>query len=176
MGVEIGGFTIKEVGILDDSNKLFAVGKFPPTYKPSVEESTSKAIKILFNLTTSNAAKINLKVGNTKVYVTRDVFQNYTDTQNKTLQNLDSDLDEIEKALSNKADKTDIPTNFYTKSESDDKFALKNELTASQTALNELKEIRKGNVGNIITKFYPVKKENSFNYFVCDGAPILKEE
>lgn len=78
IGVEIGGFTIKEVGILDSKNKLFAVGKFPPTYKPSVSESTSKAIKILFKLTTSNASKIELKVDNTKVYATNELLNEKT--------------------------------------------------------------------------------------------------
>lgn len=176
IGVEIGGFTIKEIGILDSKNKLFAVGKFPPTYKPSVSESTSKAIKILFKLTTSNASKIELKVDNTKVYATNELLNEKTKELKVGINSTDKKLETLNDALKDKADKTEIPTDFYTKNASDEKFAFKDELAALQNALNEFENIRKGSVGNMILKLYPVKNENSLDYFTCDGAPILKEE
>lgn len=221
MGVEVGGFEINEIGVIDGSGNLFAVGRFPRTYKPSIDESSAKAIKLLIKIKSSNADKIELKVDNTKVYATIESL-----IELKTGTNLKLDLKADKTALESYALKTELPTDFYARAEVDEKisnidlspYALKTEIpsdfyaraevdaklenidlssytlkadhdalanAALGTAKNatkalemsaNLESIRKGNVGNIVTKFYPIKKENSFSYFVCDGAPILKEE
>lgn len=51
----IGGFWIREVGIIDEDGDLFAVGKYPATYKPETTEGTVKELGIRMVLTVTNA-------------------------------------------------------------------------------------------------------------------------
>ncbi len=53
---EHGGFWIREVGIFDSDGDLFAVGKYPATYKPISEEGTVKELGVRMILRVSNAS------------------------------------------------------------------------------------------------------------------------
>ena len=102
---EVGGFYIKTAGIFCDDGSLFAVARLADTYKPLLNEGSSKDITLNFKLQIANANEsIILKVDNNVVLATRKWSENQ---------------------FLKKTDKIDA----YTKRESDDKFALKTELT-----------------------------------------------
>ena len=102
---EVGGFYIKTAGIYCDDGSLFAVARLADTYKPLLNEGSSKDITLNFKLQIANANdSIVLKVDNNVVLATRK----WSDA-----------------TFLKKTDKIDA----YTKKESDDKFALKTELT-----------------------------------------------
>lgn len=101
---EVGGFYIKTAGIYCDDGSLFAVARLADTYKPLLNEGSSKDITLNFKLQIANASEsIILKVDNNIVLATRKW---------------------CEKMFLKIKDKIDA----YTKQESDDKFALKIEL------------------------------------------------
>ena len=101
---EVGGFYIKTAGIYCDDGSLFAVARLADTYKPLLNEGSSKDITLNFKLQIANASEsIILKVDNNIVLATRKW---------------------CEKMFLKLKDKIDA----YTKQESDDKFALKIEL------------------------------------------------
>ena len=60
---EVGGFYIREVGIYDSDNVLFAIGKVPETYKPNTVNGVHKQIVLrLFFAVSDAAASITLDV------------------------------------------------------------------------------------------------------------------
>ena len=102
---EVGGFYIKTAGIYCDDGSLFAVARLADTYKPLLNEGSSKDITLNFKLQIANASEsIILKVDNNIVLATRKW---------------------CEKMFLKLKDKIDA----YTKQESNEKFALKTELT-----------------------------------------------
>ena len=102
---DVGGFYIKTAGIFCDDGSLFAVARLADTYKPLLNEGSSKDITLNFKLQIANASEsVILKVDNNVVLATRKWSENQ---------------------FLKKTDKIDA----YTKKESDDKFALKTELT-----------------------------------------------
>lgn len=102
---EVGGFYIKTAGIYCDDGSLFAVARLADTYKPLLNEGSSKDITLNFKLQIANASEsVILKVDNNIVLATRKW---------------------CEKMFLKIKDKIDA----YTKQESDKKFALKIELT-----------------------------------------------
>ena len=60
----VGGFWIREVGVFDSDGDLFAVGKYPPTYKPLANEGTVKELGIRMVLAVSNAASVVVTYNN----------------------------------------------------------------------------------------------------------------
>lgn len=69
---EVGGFYIKTAGIYCDDGSLFAVARLADTYKPLLNEGSSKDITLNFKLQISNANEsIILKVDNNVVLATR---------------------------------------------------------------------------------------------------------
>ena len=101
---EVGGFYIKTVGIYCDDGSLFAVARLADTYKPLLNEGSSKDITLNFKLQIANASEsIILKVDNNIVLATRKW---------------------CEKMFLKLKDKIDA----YNKTESDEKFALKDDL------------------------------------------------
>lgn len=110
---EVGGFYIKTAGIYCDDGSLFAVARLADTYKPLLNEGSSKDITLNFKLQIANASdSIVLKVDNNVVLATRKWSENQ---------------------FLKKTDKIDA----YTKRESDDKFAPKTSLPSLATETKE---------------------------------------
>lgn len=110
---EVGGFYIKTAGIYCDDGSLFAVARLADTYKPLLNEGSSKDITLNFKLQIANANEsIILKVDNNIVLATRKW---------------------CEKMFLKIKDKIDA----YTKKESDDKFAPKTSLPGLATETKE---------------------------------------
>lgn len=107
---EVGGFYIKTAGIYCDDGSLFAVARLADTYKPLLNEGSSKDITLNFKLQISNANEsIILKVDNNVVLATRKW---------------------CEKMFLKIKDKIDA----YTKEQSDDKFVTKEDIATEAKA------------------------------------------
>lgn len=133
---EVGGFYIKTAGIFCDDGSLFAVARLADTYKPLLNEGSSKDITLNFKLQIANASEsIILKVDNNIVLATRKW---------------------CEKMFLKLKDKIDA----YTKSESDEKFALKTEL---QKAIP---------VGSYL--LYSSSTNTPDGFLRCDGSALDK--
>jgi len=57
---DAGGFWIREVGIFDADGELFAIGKYPATYKPVIEEGAVKDLCVRMILKFANASNVSL--------------------------------------------------------------------------------------------------------------------
>ena len=68
----VGGWYIREVGLLDKDGVLIAIGKFPETYKPKLPAGASKQIVIRAVMEVTNAAAVTLMVDPSLVMATVD--------------------------------------------------------------------------------------------------------
>ncbi len=135
---DVGGFYIKTAGIFCDDGSLFAVARLADTYKPLLSEGSSKDITLSFRLQIANANdSIVLKVDNNVVLATRK----WSDA-----------------TFLKKTDKIDA----YTKAQSDDKFALKIELTDGLP------------IGAYLS--YPSQKAIPAGFLIADGRSLKKAE
>ncbi|MBB5320465.1 phage tail protein [Marinobacter oulmenensis] len=73
---DVGGWTIREVGIYDVDGDLIGYGNYPETYKPVLAEGSSRTQTIRFVMEVSDTAAVTLKVDPSVVLATRD----YADT------------------------------------------------------------------------------------------------
>lgn len=124
---DIGGFSIREVGVFDDSNSLIAIGKYPETYKPVATDGSTKELYIKMTLEVTNASSVELKIDPTVILATKKDINILTNSiaqittqlsdmeQQQTTQNANialkanqSDLDITNTNLALKADKTDL--------------------------------------------------------------------
>jgi phage-related tail fiber protein len=67
----IGGFTVREVGLFTSSGVLFAISNFPDTYKPLVANGSSADLVINFGLLASNTSLITITIDPSVVQATR---------------------------------------------------------------------------------------------------------
>lgn len=67
----VGGFTIREVGIVDDTNNLLVIAKHPESYKPSADDGTIKDMIINLVIEVSNASAVKLKIDPTVILATK---------------------------------------------------------------------------------------------------------
>lgn len=70
----VGGFFVREYGVFDDQGDMIAICKCSETYKPTLEEGSTKELAFNMILTISNINSIQLKIDKTLVFVTRDEF------------------------------------------------------------------------------------------------------
>ena len=67
----VGGFTVREIGLFDINNNLLAVGKMAETYKPVMEEGSAKDLYIEVIIEVTNANVVTLKVDPTFIYASK---------------------------------------------------------------------------------------------------------
>lgn len=72
----VGGFTLREVGIFDDSGSLFVVGNLPATYKPESSEGAYADTVVRVDFLVSNASTITLQIDPNVVVVTQTWISN----------------------------------------------------------------------------------------------------
>lgn len=68
---DVGGFTIREVGIYTDTGILYAIGKYPDSIKPILGQGSTKQFYVRAIFQTSNASIVTLVVDNNVVQATR---------------------------------------------------------------------------------------------------------
>lgn len=62
IAANVGGFTVREVGVFDADGDLIAVGKYPETYKPVLSDGSAKDLYIRMILEVTNASSVSLKI------------------------------------------------------------------------------------------------------------------
>ncbi len=85
---ETGGFYIREVGIFDENENLFAIAKYPITYKPENEDGSGKDLYIRMTLAFSSTANINIY---TNPYNSAASIKMLDDYALKNLSNVDAE-------------------------------------------------------------------------------------
>lgn len=68
---EVGGWTIREVGLFDDAGDLIGYGNYPETYKPVLSEGSGRTLTIRMVLEVSDTAAVTLLVDPSVVLATR---------------------------------------------------------------------------------------------------------
>lgn len=59
---EVGGWTVREVGLFNAAGALIAIGNLPESYKPVLETGSAKDMQIRMYIQHTNAATVTLKV------------------------------------------------------------------------------------------------------------------
>ncbi|TDK65966.1 phage tail protein [Sapientia aquatica] len=70
--LEVGGFTIREVGLFDEFDALIAVGNFPDSYKPTLQAGSNKQLYVRMVLAVSNTAAVNLLIDSSIALASRE--------------------------------------------------------------------------------------------------------
>lgn len=73
---DVGGFTVREVGLFDDAGDLIAVGNYPDSYKPVFTSGAAKDMLLRIIIEVSNADVVELKIDPAIILATRE----YVDT------------------------------------------------------------------------------------------------
>lgn len=71
MPPDVGGWTIREIGVLDSAGDLIAYGNYPETYKPTLDEGSGRTQTVRMVLQVSDTAAVTLKVDPSVVLATR---------------------------------------------------------------------------------------------------------
>lgn len=82
IAANVGGFTVREVGVFDADGDLIAVGKYPETYKPVLSDGSAKDLYIRMILEVTNASSVSLKIDPSVVLASKkyvDDFVNRVD-------------------------------------------------------------------------------------------------
>lgn len=72
----VGGFTLREIGVFDSDGSLFVVGNLPATYKPEDTEGAYADTVVRVEFLVSNASTITLQVDPNVVLVTQQWISN----------------------------------------------------------------------------------------------------
>ena len=74
----VGGWSVREVGLFDDSENLIAIANFPETYKPKLEEGSGRDLVIRIILQVSNTNAVVLKIDPTIILASQSwVIENF---------------------------------------------------------------------------------------------------
>ncbi|WP_375170720.1 phage tail protein [Marinobacter sp.] len=91
---DVGGWTIREIGVFDVDGDLIGYGNYPETYKPILAEGSSRTQTIRFVMEVSDTEAITLKVDPSIVLATRgyadDLLEEHEQSNNHPLATKDS--------------------------------------------------------------------------------------
>ena len=107
---DVGGFSIREVGIFDDSNSLIAIGKYPETYKPVASDGSTKELYIKMTLEVTNAASVEFKIDPTVILATKKDISNLDAKIEQNTSQLNDNVNDINNLKNITATKNDLDT------------------------------------------------------------------
>lgn len=70
-----GGWWVREVGLLTEADVLYAIAKYPPTFKPVLASGAGKMLYVRMIFEVTNAASVQLQVDPSVVLATREALQ-----------------------------------------------------------------------------------------------------
>ncbi|MCC0680415.1 phage tail protein [Clostridioides sp. ES-S-0005-03] len=102
----IGGFTVREMALIDNEGDMIAICKSPETYKPKVGNGAMKDLYLKFIIEVSNVEKVTLIVDPTAIFLTKKDEEKILTNINK----LDTKIDTTKTELTSNLEtaKTDI--------------------------------------------------------------------
>ncbi|MDU2753152.1 MAG: phage tail protein [Clostridioides difficile] len=111
----IGGFTVREMGLIDNEGDMIAVCKSPETYKPKVDNGAMKDLYLKFIIEVSNVEKVTLVVDPTAIFLTKKDEEKILTNINK----LDTKIDTTKTELTSNIEttKTELNTRIDTENE-----------------------------------------------------------
>lgn len=68
---DVGGWTIREIGVFDDQGRLIAIANYPDTEKISRDDGVSTEIQVGIELLLSNASSVTISVDPTMILATK---------------------------------------------------------------------------------------------------------
>ncbi|HEK5087712.1 TPA: phage tail protein [Clostridioides difficile] len=161
----IGGFTVREMGLIDNEGDMIAICKSPETYKPKVGNGAMKDLYLKFIIEVSNVEKVTLVVDPTAIFLTKKDEEKIVASISK----LDSKIDTT---------KTELTSNIETaKTELNTKMGDTTQLTTTDktnivSAINEVKT----SVDSIETTAEKTSIKDTDNLFESDNVEgALKE-
>ena len=92
----VGGFNIREAGVFDENNNLLAIGKYPETYKPKLEDGSAKDLYIRMILEVANTSVVTLKVDPSIILATKkdiDILSNRITKNTTNISDLQQELE-----------------------------------------------------------------------------------
>jgi len=92
----VGGFNIREAGVFDENNNLLAIGKYPETYKPKLEDGSAKDLYIRMILEVANTSVVTLKVDPSIILATKkdiDILSNRITENTTNISDLQQELE-----------------------------------------------------------------------------------
>ena len=117
----VGPFYIREVGIFDSDGQLFAVGKYPETFKSNSASGSGKRLYIRMILGFTNAPQVNL-------IISEDINNdpNFGTNVNNALADINNTLEDVDEALDQKLTKTQNLADLQNASVARENLSLKN--------------------------------------------------
>jgi len=76
---EVGGWWIREVGLFSQTGVLYAIAKYPPTYKPILADGANKMLYLRMIFEVTNTANVTLQVDPSIVMATRAYVEDRVD-------------------------------------------------------------------------------------------------
>lgn len=68
----VGGFTLREIGLYDEDNDLIAIGNYPETYKPVINDGSTMDLILRIIIEVNNADNVTLKIDPSVIIASRD--------------------------------------------------------------------------------------------------------
>ncbi|MCC0697562.1 phage tail protein [Clostridioides sp. ES-S-0048-02] len=155
----IGGFTVREMALIDSEGDMIAICKSPETYKPKVGNGAMKDLYLKFIIEVSNVEKVTLIVDPTAIFLTKKDEEKILTNINK----LDTKIDTT---------KTELTSNIETtKTEINNKIGDTTQLDTTDktnivSALNEVKT----SVDSIETTAEKTTIKDTDNLFESDNV------
>ena len=162
----VGGFTIRELGILDEEGDLVVIAKYPATYKPQIADGSTKDLIIKTILEVTNASSVTLKVDPTIVLATKKDIENVK----KEVTESTLSKEDIQTTINNiKA--SDIKTSSGATVES--QLA---DITTQQGDLQNLKTTDKTNIVGAVNELFQNANNGKQNWVDVIGSPLNIED
>ncbi|EIS9472648.1 phage tail protein [Clostridioides difficile] len=161
----IGGFTVREMALIDNEGDMIAICKSPETYKPKVGNGAMKDLYLKFIIEVSNVEKVTLVVDPTAIFLTKKDEEKIVASISK----LDTKIDTT---------KTELKSNIETaKTELNGKIGDTTllETTDKTNIVSALNEV-KSSVDSIETTAEKTSIKDTDNLFTSDNVEgALKE-
>lgn len=81
---DVGGWTIREVGLYDTDGNLVAYGNYPETYKPQLSEGSSRTQTIRFVMETTDTSAVTLRIDPSVVMASRQYVDDSIEAHTKS--------------------------------------------------------------------------------------------
>ncbi|UWD47716.1 phage tail protein [Clostridioides difficile] len=151
----IGGFTVREMALIDNEGDMIAICKSPETYKPKVGNGAMKDLYLKFIIEVSNVEKVTLVVDPTAIFLTKKdeekIKTSITNLDKKTAENNTATNKKIDDAKKDLGDKIGDITLLKTTDKNNTVGAI-NELATNLGNKTSLTTTKKDNIVNAINE------------------------